>query len=100
MATLDDKTKIPLIWAVTIVVSLASIIGEGFVGHYRIGVAEDHIKDILADAKAKETNDQVRELRLQRLEDGIVSIKETLKSIDENVERMSTEGSNLPTRRR
>jgi hypothetical protein len=81
MSDLNDKTKIPIAWAATIILSVIGMAFNAGVAHYRLGTVEGKVVEI---EKASVT----RELKIQKLEITLSNIEKTVESIDRKLDRM------------
>ena len=90
MNEIHEKTKIPLGWAVTIIMSLSGMVGTGAVAHYRLTRLENDWQSYQNVMEAKSDVDRVQELKIQRLEITLQSIEASLNRIDARLERMET----------
>ena len=85
---LNDKTKIPLGWAITILMSISGVIGSAAVAHYRLARLEADWALYQKGMEAKTEIDRAQELKIQRLEITLQSIEVFLSRIDAKLERM------------
>jgi len=90
MNELNDKTKLPLGWALTILGTLSSVIGTGAVAHYRLNMLEREWETYKLNLDSKSDTDRLQELKIQKLEITLQGIDSALNRIDARLERMET----------
>lgn len=98
MSSLDERTKIPLGWAIGIVMTILTTVGQAAVSHYKISLHDDEIKEIKSDMKEKAKADAERDLSLkeisgkldsldEKLDDKMSEVKESVDKLDRRLSR-------------
>lgn len=85
MSELNDRTKIPLAWAMAIVVSLASVVATAAVDQYRVGDLEKKVDASQVDMKQHDKEDQERDIVQAKMIEKLSSMDETLKDIKDQL---------------
>lgn len=85
---ITEKTRLPLAWAIAIAVSLCGVVGDISVSTYRLGQAENMINEFKSDRRDHESSDRQQELRIQRTEDGLKVINDTLVRIEKKLDKI------------
>lgn len=100
MSSLDERTKIPLGWAIGIVMTILTTAGQAAVSYYKISLHDDEIKEIKSDMKEKAKADAERDLSLkeisgkldsldEKLDDKMSEVKESVDKLDRRLSRES-----------
>lgn len=94
MAEINDKTKIPLGWALAIGASLLTGVASAAVSQYKISVHDEEIKELKQDLKDKAKDDINRDLDLREMNgkldnvvDKIGEVKEAVNKLERSVSR-------------
>ena len=86
--TIDEKTKVPLGFAASVVVALCSVYAGIAVEHYRVSQLEDFKAAHLVEHVQQASTAQSHELKIQKLELTLSNIENSLIKIDTRLERM------------
>lgn len=85
---INEKTKIPLGWALSILGSISGVIATGAIAHYRLNVLERDWMTFQSSFDSKSEVDQAQELKIQKLEIMLGSIGASLERIENKLERL------------
>ncbi len=85
---INEKTKLPLGWALTILGTISSVVGTGAIAHNRLQTIEHDWQDYKRVAETKSQVDQMQEMKIQKLEITLQGIESSLNRIDARLERM------------
>lgn len=86
-SSITSKTKIPLVWAVSILLSLSSAIGTAAVAHYRLTQLEEKWSEFKTDHETHVKVETAHDLRIQAVELGLANISRTLDRIEVKLDR-------------
>jgi uncharacterized membrane protein len=86
---LSEATPVRLGLVLAVVGSLLATVGTAATAHYRLGVQEAYTAKLEAKVDALAEARQLAELRLQRNEDGLVGIKDSLQEIKDSLADLS-----------
>jgi hypothetical protein len=84
------KAGIPISWAATIVMSIVGLAGTAATSHYRLGELEREWGNTKAVLAVSDKTAREHELKLQKLEIILDSIRVSLDKIDSRLERMES----------
>lgn len=94
MSEINEKTKIPLAWAVTIGATVITTVASVAVSQYKISVHEEAIKELKSDLKEKAKADASRDLDLREMNgkldnvvDKIVEVKDSVNKLERSISR-------------
>ncbi len=82
---IGEKTKIPLSWAVAIMISLGGTVATASVDQYRIGALEERFKESAREQRKHDDEDNKRDLQLAHVNDKLQSIDDTLKDMKDMI---------------
>lgn len=93
MASLDEKTKIPIGWAASILFAIVGLVFQAGVSYTRFAALDAEFSRHLAAEEAAKTKGFETELRVQKLEILIGNIDLKLGQIDKKLDRINEKGS-------
>jgi peptidoglycan hydrolase CwlO-like protein len=88
MSDINDKTKIPLAWAVAIGMSLVTGVASAAVSQYKISVHDEEIKELKADLKEKAKDDVNRDLSLKEMNGKMDSVADKIDDLKDSVDKL------------
>ena len=91
ISEISEKTRIPLVWAVTIMMSLSGVISTSAVAHFRLKALEKSWEEYKAGEASKNFTDQAQELKIQKLDITLEGIRTSLNRIDARLERIENQ---------
>lgn len=88
MSDINQKTRIPLGWAVTIIVTVISVAFNAGIAHFRLQNLQKQWQEYKVSRVDSQRGFREQQLKLQRLDLTLDNISKRLESIDRKLDRM------------
>jgi peptidoglycan hydrolase CwlO-like protein len=88
MSDINEKTKLPLGWAVTIMATVMSVAFTAGTAHLRLQNIEEQVKRYQEAQASHDHLDAEHELKLQRLDINLTNINDKLENISKKIDEL------------